>query len=144
MTNESEGKGSIERFVREELGCDCPSEVFEHVDVVHAHTAFSDLPGDYLLRIGGRLLVLVVLAPSWRPLGPVLGELLERGRAERDAEGFNRFRLVVATEDPEAAARELGRILEQLHPQDARLHLHAVAPAQLPDFGDPAGVGTFA
>jgi hypothetical protein len=134
MTGETSKAITIERFVRDELGCDCPAQVFEHVDVVHAHTAFSDLPGDYLLRIGGRLLVLVVLAPSWRPLAGVLGELFERGRAERDAEGFNRFRLVVATEDPQSATRELGAILKQFPLADDRLHLHAVSPAQLPDF----------
>jgi len=134
MTGQTSRSITIERFVRDELGCDCPAQVFEHVDVVHAHTAFSDLPGDYLLRIGGRLLVLVVLAPSWRPLAAVLGELFERGRAERDAEGFNRFRLVVATEDPESASRELGAILKQLPLADDRLHLHAVSAVRLPDF----------
>lgn len=124
---------SIETFIRQELGCDCPPQVFAQVQVQRADTAFAQMPGDFLLRVGGRLLVLVILAPDWRALAARLPVLCERGRALRDSEGYNRFRLVVATRDPQHASQALGKIFDALPARDARVHLHAVPISALPD-----------
>jgi len=124
---------SIETFIRQDLGCDCPAQVFAQVQVQRADAAFAEMPGDFLVRVGGRLLVLVILAPEWRALAALLPALCERGRALRDSEGYNRFRLVVATRDPQRAARALGEIFDSLPARDARVHLHAVPITALPD-----------
>jgi len=46
----------ITRFVREVLGCECPDEVFLHVEVGRGSTVVKSIPVDYELRIGAGFL----------------------------------------------------------------------------------------
>lgn len=111
------------RFVREGLGCSCPEEVLDRIGIDAGDPALTRL------RVGGRLLVHLIACPAWADPAPILPRRLAAGVAERDAGGFNRFRLVLATEEParlrpaaEAAFASLG--------MDARTHLHVVTLAE--------------
>ena len=57
---------NIKRFIRSELGCACPDGVFEAIDVQHAPSRFEGLPGDRLIVIAKRLLVLLIDTGHWR------------------------------------------------------------------------------
>ena len=122
----------IQSFIREVLGCTCPDAVFQTVRIDKNPRAFAGLERAYAITVGGRLLVLVVLADELPTIMNQLGEILERGRRLRDCEGLNRFRLVVATPDPQAAQPHLAAHFESLGYWDERLHLHVVAADQLP------------
>ena len=123
---------SIKHFIRDGLGCACPDEVFETMDVQHAPSRFEGLPGDCLIVIGKRLLVLLIDAGHWQDVSRHLDGLVSRGRELRDAEGFNRIRFVVATRDNEAAEPVLMEQFGDLPSLDDRLHLHVIRPEELP------------
>lgn len=123
---------SIKHFVRGELGCACPDEVFETMDVQFPPSRFEGLPGDCLIVIGKRLLVLLISAGHWQDVSGNLEHLVSRGRELRDAEGFNRIRFVVATADHEVAEAVLMEQFAALPSLDDRIHLHIIAPEGLP------------
>ena len=123
---------SMESFVRGALGCTCPDEVFQSVRIRNPQTAFTGLSQASLIDIGGRLLVLVIETDHWETLPARLATLLAQGRRLRDAEGFNRFRLVIATPEVAAAQAALTAQFTALANRDERLHLHVLSPGQLP------------
>ena len=53
----------VTRFVREVIGCNCPDEVFRHIEIQHGSSAVKACPADCELRIGGRLLIVVTSEP---------------------------------------------------------------------------------
>jgi hypothetical protein len=125
-------KEEIKKFVRKDLGCTCPDEVFDAISVVHNPVEFSDFNKGYLLAIGGKLLVYLVVTHDWSSLKDGLEQIFRRGREKRDAGGFNRFRLVVVTSDIQSARQILLRQFNMLGELDERLHLHIVTPDQVP------------
>jgi hypothetical protein len=129
MNDNSAENQAIRRFVRESLGCSCPEEVFDSIRI-------NDQPGLFeqahtVYEIGGRLFVAVVAADDWQAVYSGLGRMVDTGRDYRDQHGYNRFRLVIATDDVEARS-----VLEQqfaaLPNTDEKTHLHVVSPQQLP------------
>jgi hypothetical protein len=123
---------SLESFVHGALGCTCPDEVFQSVRIRNPEAVFTGLSQGFLIDIGGRLLVLIIEVDHWEALSPRLETLLAQGRRFRDAEGFNRFRLVIATPEVAAARAALTRQFNALANRDERLHLHVLSPGVLP------------
>ena len=129
----SDSDQAITRFVRDTLGCGCADEVFEHIRIDTRPEAFNDLPVDYLVDIGGRLLVAVCDSADWRQLRQVLTAIVHRAREYRDRNGFNRFRLIIAAEDVQQAKTALQSVFDAAIPEgDEKIHLHVLAPAVLP------------
>lgn len=120
----------IRRFVREQLGCRCSDDVFDMVRVTHQPESFNGLPVDCLIEIGNRLLV-VVSQHDWQRVSASMEQLVQTGRGYRDAHGFNRFRLVVATSD-KTATDSLNPAFTALVEKDDKMHLHIVEPGSLP------------
>jgi hypothetical protein len=133
----SQSNDSLERFIRGELGCQCPAAVFRDIAMEPCPRLFGEWPGGWLVSVGNRLLVLVLPCDDRVAMQRRLGSLCEAGRRLRDARGFNRFRLVVATSRPEDMALSLVPLFDDLEAGDERLHLHVVAAGRLPDL--PAG-----
>lgn len=126
---------AIEDFTRNCLGCDCPAEVFQHIDCnqgEEAPEAPNGLRPVRRLDIGGRLLVYIAEAAGGdgqkEALATALGELAGAGIKDRDSEGFNRFRLVIACPKPESHEDDLKRSF-RLGPagDDPKAHLHVVS-----------------
>jgi hypothetical protein len=111
----------IKRFVRDALGCACPDQVFRRI-VCEA----ADNGQGAKIEIGGRLLIyLIDVDPApWRI--DEIAAALQRGVAERDRRGFNRFRLLLVTSRPERLSSTACRALENSPYRDDRAHLHVV------------------
>jgi len=124
-------RGEIERFVRGTLGCSCPDEVFQSIAVSHS-PAVAGRPPIVQLLVGSRLLIHVVAPPTEMPGDGWIEQLATNGRAARDRHGYNRFRLVIATATPLAAARELAARFSRAVLGDDKAHLHFVCSDQLP------------
>ena len=122
--------GTIEQFVRGVLGCGCPAAVFQSVTLEDNPPAFADLLPARLLRIGGRLLVLLLVVREREAAALPLELLFARGRRLRDTDGYNRFRLVVAA--PAPVHQPLVQRFAGMDRPDERLHLHVVSAGQLP------------
>ena len=127
---------AIERFVRQKLGCQCPAAVFRRIVVEDAPEEFGIWPQGRLISVGERLLILVVRSDDPDTLHRMLGGLLQEGRRLRDVRGFNRFRLVIATTRAGAMEPSLREGFERLEGMDTRMHLHVVAPEQVPAMFD--------
>lgn len=119
----------IRRFVREALGCVCPDAAFERAEVEFAPDGASEAL--FEIVVGDRLLVRAyrVTPGDGIPTGVV--RWLESGRAERDARGLNRFRLVLAGEAPGTIEESAVPAFEQWRGADERIHLHVLRLGQL-------------
>jgi hypothetical protein len=124
--------GRVEGFVRDALGCTCPPAVFGDIRLETDPASFPEIPGSRLLAIGGRLLVLLVDGRVVDMAAPQISTLLRRGRKLRDAGGFKRFRLVIVTPQAGSPGMPVAIDLDSVVREDDRLHLHTIAPAQLP------------
>lgn len=123
----------VTRFVREVIGCNCPDEVFRKIDVQRGSTAIQSCPAECELRIGGRLLIVVVSEPA-EELSARLGRIIAEGRRFRDEEKFNRFRLVVLTGNPAGDRTKLLQAFEAVPAKDERTHLHVLGRGEVPNF----------
>ena len=124
-------RASIEHFVRRTLGCGCPDEVFEHVFISRLPGVAGRTPIVQLL-VGSRLLIHVVHPPGGEAVNGWVEQLASNGRAARDRHGYNRFRLVVASPAPPAAAREIQERFSKATVGDEKAHLHFVSNDELP------------
>jgi len=120
----------VEQFVRGALGCGCPEEAFRSI-VVDREVANRGRPFTRLV-IGKRLLVYVVEPQSGVDLETETVELVTAGRAERDACGLNRFRLVLAPAQPMHARSDLAAWFSRAVGADDRAHLHLLSAQELP------------
>jgi hypothetical protein len=122
---------SLKAFVRTVLGCGCPEEVFERM-VCHREFPPGGTGPRIWVDIGGRLLVAMAAEDSVASEAGFTA-FFEEGKARRDRQRFNRCRLVVATEQPEEFLEKRNGLFERLRNGDAKIHLHGIAPADLPD-----------
>ena len=116
----------VKRLVRSELGCACPDHVFERIEVLPASSGFAGLPGDHLIAVGNRLLLLVISSSTWQQVLDQIEHLCTSGRQLRDAQGFNRFRLVVAVPEVTVARAALAGHFAAALDHDDRMHLHVI------------------
>ena len=112
----------VKDFVRNSLGCDCSEDVFRHIENERNTEA-----GGFMLKnkinVGGRLLVYVVDADA-----NILREipaLVSMGKKERDSRGFNRFRLVLVSDDIKMRKRGF-EAFKAIGVPDERIHLHII------------------
>ena len=122
----------IEHFVRGTLGCKCPDAVFKAITISRGQDPETNTPYVRLL-IGDRLLIYVLDARHTKKLSASASTLTTRGRAERDANGLNRFRLVLATDHPIQVLAQAQSAFADAPGHDERTHLHVIATDQLPD-----------
>jgi hypothetical protein len=123
-------RDAIERLVREDLGCTCPAEVFDRMEAGQVALPGLAEPGRRI-AIGGRLLVYLIEAEDAGQALASLPAWVSAGRAERDAAGMNRLRLVLVTAQPETVAPALQPEFEALPDHDERIHLHVLPPAAI-------------
>ena len=128
----------IEHFVRATLGCQCPDEVFRSVSIEPLGTADGAI-GYTRLLVGNRLLIYILDAATLGITDGALADLVARGRRERNERGYNRFRLVVACDEPASASTGVQHAFNEAAGDDERAHLHCLPRALLPAEVAPAG-----
>lgn len=123
----------LRAFVRDQLGCTCPAEVFQQVD---------DRPSDESaaagvsrrFAIGGRLLLYLVEAGDATDAVRRLEGWIATGRAERDRSGMQRLRLVVTLAKTAQLQKDAETIKQTFTASpwvDARTHLHVLEPSRV-------------
>lgn len=120
---------AIKNFVRESLGCACTDDVFEKITVTERSDIFTSASTVY--EIGGRLFVAVFVPVAWQDMTARLGQLVDTGKQYRDQHGYNRFRLVIVTDENDAATH-LQTAYDSLPGIDEKTHLHVIKPEVLP------------
>jgi hypothetical protein len=124
---------AVTRFVREVMGCNCPDEVFCHIEVQRGSSAITTCSADWELRIGGRLLIVVTSKPAAK-VSSHLAEVIAEGQRARNENKFNRFRLVVQTENAAEEKEKLLRAFEAVPSKDERTHIHVLERREVPSF----------
>ncbi|HMK49190.1 MAG TPA: hypothetical protein VK435_03995 [Thermodesulfovibrionales bacterium] len=120
MSKEAE----IKRFAQTTLGCGCPEEVFEIIEC-RSRVSVDGILIRERINIGNRLLIYVVEVGRSDSVENVIRALVDSGRKERDASGFNRFRLVLAAENVDMVQREADGIFRSVN-DDQKVHLHII------------------
>lgn len=129
MSDIKHTNASIKHFVRESLGCACPDNVFENITVTERSGIFASASTVY--EIGGRLFVAVFVPLDWHDMAKHLGKFVVAGKQYRDQHGYNRFRLVIVTDNNDAA-KHLQIAYASLPNIDEKTHLHVIKPEVLP------------
>lgn len=122
----------LKHFVRDTLGCRCPEEVFQRIEISNLSTAASNSPHSLRINIGNRLLVYLVPHMSIPPDQTTIANLLERGIQDRDRNGFNRLRLAIGCDAPESFPTDGHAWLTSLFPGDNKVHLHLMPTSLIP------------
>jgi hypothetical protein len=119
-------------FVKQTLGCRCPEEVFTSI---HSHPMRTgELPGAATrIVVGDTLLIYLVPTASIRDLVDNLAEVADSGRRDRDSNGYNRFRLVVAANSGASERDAATATFAAEAGDDANMHIHFVDPATVLD-----------
>lgn len=86
---------NVKEFVKNTLGCQCPEEVFEKIEV-DSGIKTGDHTVDRRINVGDRLLIYIVDGDKLPEED--LKRLVIAGKDERDDRDFNRFRLVVMSD----------------------------------------------
>lgn len=114
-------RDSIAAFVKGTLGCACPEEVFDSIEVSRGAEA-GGFTLEARLVIGGRLLIYIARAHD----EAAVQCLAAAGRRDRDAHGLNRFRLVVLSDGPASPGGTLAEKFSTAVGRDERAYLHVV------------------
>jgi hypothetical protein len=116
----------IKAFVQGVLGCECAEEVFEIIELRQETMAGKTYDR---VNIGNRLLIYIFRTDDPDFVSKELASIARAGMGERNAKGFNRFRLVLASDNArvEIAAMKAYKALDFA---DDRIYLHVVQPDQ--------------
>ncbi len=112
-------------FVRDTLGCQCPESVFDQID----YQENADILGDTLVKrllVGNRLLIYILEIADAKSLPSLLPSLVRNAKSERDSQGYNRLRVVIATENAEAIQPMAESVFAEIEDIDAKVHLHVL------------------
>jgi hypothetical protein len=116
----------IKHFIQVTLGCTCPEEVFQTIDVHRNVRLNSFIALDCVLIVGKRLLIYIADAGMEGCVEEHLPILVSSGKKERDEKGLNRFRLVLVADEPDEVRRVTERPFEELRGSDEKVHLHVI------------------
>ncbi len=123
---------AIQNFVQGVLGCGCPNEIFNKIDIEQNPLNFSDISEGVLISIGGQLLIYLINTNDALEFTGKLERIFSRGQELRDNSGFNRFRLVIATRDSATVREILNQTFQGLEGMDSRMHFHLIDGEQIP------------
>ena len=117
--------GAVKEFVVNFLGCGCPDEVFLDIELNKKPDPVGAIPLVFEIRVGGRLIIFGVTDKNILSSDDALAALVAAGTKIRDGLRFNRFRLVVISDDADCEAILRPRFV-RLPGLDDRIHLHVV------------------
>jgi len=126
MTNEN-----IKSFVRDILGCTCPEEVFQQIECAENIRIQENLWIAHRIDVGGRLLIYVYNVERPTDIVEDMTKLILHGQAAKKADGYNRFRLVLISDDKEGIAGHTAQVFDELE-KDENIHLHVVGEGEFP------------
>jgi hypothetical protein len=125
-------KDSIIKFVQNVLGCGCPPEVFEDIKIFENHKLCQYTILKYKFIIGGKLLIYVIENPELEYIEDNLMNVIFMGKAERETEVLNRFRLVLVSSDIGKIKKISEEYFSSMSKGDEKMHLHFISQRELP------------
>jgi hypothetical protein len=118
--------GKIKTFVRETLGCVCTDEVFKYIRHQDNFQLIDNLLLKNKINIGNRLLIYIVEIDDVKGVIEKVSTLIHIGKTERDKKGFNRFRLVIMTNNSDTIKQRIEKTFPTLNGVAEKAHLHVI------------------
>jgi len=119
-------KNDIKTFVINKLGCNCPSEVFNIIERQKDIQLDQNINLNYKINIGNRLLIYIIEINDKEFLRQNLLTIVARGIDERNKNNFNRFILVIISNDINENDQNGQRLFDTILKGDQKAHLHIV------------------
>jgi hypothetical protein len=123
---------NIKAFVVQTLGCECPDQVFEYIDCQHNVILDNGIRLSARINIGNRVLIYLLKIDDTSFIQSNLSTLIRIGKDDRDSMGFNRFRLVIFSDDTDRIEHAAHTIFENLVDKDEKVHLHILSKSEFP------------
>ncbi|HEY3272207.1 MAG TPA: hypothetical protein VGJ92_00515 [Methanocella sp.] len=120
-------KRKIKAFVQDVLGCGCAEEVFKIIELRQEEMAGARYDR---VNIGNRLLIYIFRTDDPGFVGKDLAGIVRAGKEERNQKSFNRFRLVLASDDSRVGTAAM-KAYKELDFTDDRTFLHVVNKEQV-------------
>jgi hypothetical protein len=131
---EVKNQSGVETFIRQTLGCNCPDDVFK--TILSEYFSHPQFPGESLQRIvvGNRLLIYIIRLPSdSTDRDNLLSTLAVSGKQEREANSYNRIRLVMLSDNPAVDTPPTQLFFSTLTCIDDRMHVHVIETRECSD-----------
>jgi hypothetical protein len=122
----------IKAFVQKTLGCGCPEEVFQYMDL-KSDIKVDDIMLKGRINIGNRLLIYIVEMDDIDSIKHVVTFFTGMGIKERDGSNFNRFRLVLASDNCDGIRQAAEAVFRDID-KDEKVHLHIIPAKNIPQF----------
>jgi hypothetical protein len=119
-------KKDIKTFVINKLGCNCPSEVFNIIEWEKDIQLDQSINLNYKINIGNRLLIYIIEINDKEFLRRSLLKIVAHGIDERNQNNFNRFRLVIISNNIDEIDKSGQRLFDTILKGDQKAHLHIV------------------
>lgn len=116
----------VKALVRDTLGCSCPDEVFDDIEIEPRQVADDGSHVHRRMVIGERLLIYVLEEIAEGEAAYLIDDFIHAGRGERDSMGYNRFRLVLTSSEPKPLMESLETHFKAHSAVDDRVHLHVL------------------
>lgn len=122
---EASNTEALKVFIKDSLGCGCPDKVFEKIDVdKYAVKGYSS----ELSRIvvGDTLLIYIARPSELKSFDDSIEVICAAGKSDRDINKYNRFRLVVVTQETDTSRESISDRFMQKSGADEKMHIHFV------------------
>jgi len=114
----------IKNFVINNLGCNCPAEVFNIIEWQKDVQIADNITLNYKINIGNRLIIYIIDIMNAEFLNDNLFKVIQIGIGERNDNNFNRFRLVIISNNIAEIGSIARNIFYKLNIDDKKIHLH--------------------
>jgi len=112
--------------VIDKLGCNCPSEVFNIIERQKDIQLDQNINLNYKIDIGNRLLIYIMEINDKEFLRQNLLKIVAHEIDERNKNNFNRFILVIISNDINENDQNGQRLFDTILKGDQKAHLHIV------------------
>jgi len=124
-------KENIKSFVKDTLGCTCPEDVFRHIEHTENIPIQKNLKVAHRIDVGGRLLIYIYKVEQSTDISEDMAKLIHHGQRAKENGGYNRFRLVLVSDDKEGVAGIATKVFDTLEKEE-NIHLHVVGEREFP------------
>jgi len=118
----------IKRFAIDVLGCGCDDSVFNSIEQSRSYRLPSGITLSTRIIIGGKLLIYIAESNSVSPAD--LKSVVRDGLEERNSSGYNRLRVVIKTESPDADTPRYSKSFNEITVRDDKTHLHVLSRSE--------------
>jgi hypothetical protein len=121
---------ALKTFIKNTLGCGCPDSVFEKIEVKKHQT--SEYPNEFTrIVVGDTLLIYIIRPADNSSKNDSIEAIALNGKDDRDSNHYNRFRLVLASNDRPAMSETLEKQFIKSSGTDDKMHIHFIPKEQI-------------